>query len=33
MPAQSEQDAVKKVDKHVAPKECFIWYMDNKRGF
>jgi hypothetical protein len=33
MPAQSEQDAVKKVDKHVSPKECFIWHMDNKRGY
>jgi hypothetical protein len=33
MAAQSEKDAVKKVDKHVSPKECFIWFMDNKRGF
>jgi len=31
--AQSEKDAVKKVDKHVSPKECFVWYMDNKRGY
>jgi len=30
---QSEKDAVKKVDKHVAPKECFIWFMDSKRGY
>jgi hypothetical protein len=33
MAAQSEKDAVKKVDKHVSPKECFIWYIDNKRGY
>ena len=33
MPAQSEKDAVKKVDKHVSPKECFVWYMDGKRGY
>jgi hypothetical protein len=33
MAAQSEQDAVKKVDKHVEPKECFIWFMDNKKGY
>ncbi len=33
MTAQSEKDAVKQVDKHVSPKECFIWYMDAKRGF
>lgn len=33
MAAQSEKDAVKKVDKHVSPKECFVWYMDNTRGF
>ena len=33
MAAQSEKDAVKKVDKHVSPKECFIWFMDNKRGY
>lgn len=33
MPAQSEKDAVKKVDKHVSPKECFIWFMDSKRGY
>ena len=32
MAAQSEKDAVKKVDKHVSPKECFVWYIDNKRG-
>ena len=33
MAAQSEKDAVKKVDRHVSPKDCFIWYMDNKRGY
>ena len=33
MPPQSEKDAVKKVDKHVSPKECFIWFMDTKRGY
>jgi len=33
MPAQSEKEAVKQVDKHVSPKECFIWYMDSKRGY
>ena len=33
MAAQSEKDAVKKVDKHVSPKECFVWFMDNKRGY
>jgi hypothetical protein len=33
MPAQSEKDAVKKVDKHVSPKECFVWFMDSKRGY
>ena len=33
MAGQSEKDAVKKVDKHVSPKECFIWFMDNKRGY
>jgi hypothetical protein len=33
MAAQSEKDAVKKVDKHVSPKECFVWYIDNKRGY
>jgi hypothetical protein len=33
MAAQSEKDAVKKVDKHVSPKECFVWYMNNKRGY
>ena len=30
---QSEADAVKKVSKHVEPKECFIWHMDNKKGY
>jgi hypothetical protein len=30
---QSEKDAVKKVDKHVSPKECFVWFMDSKRGY
>jgi hypothetical protein len=33
MAAQSEKDAVKKVDKHVSPKECFVWHIDNKRGY
>ena len=33
MAAQSEKDAVKKVDKHVSPKECFVWFIDNKRGY
>jgi hypothetical protein len=33
MAAQSEKDAVKQVDKHVSPKECFIWFMDSKRGY
>src|SRR5262249_31562912 len=33
MAAQSEKDAVKKVDKHVSPKECFVWFMDSKRGY
>jgi hypothetical protein len=33
MPAQSDKDAIKQVDKHVSPKECFIWYMDSKRGY
>lgn len=33
MAPQSEKDAVKKVDKHVSPKECFIWFIDGKRGF
>jgi hypothetical protein len=33
MPAQSEKDAIKKVDKHVEPKDCFIWFMDSKRGY
>jgi len=33
MPAQSEKDAVKNVDKHVSPKECFIWFMNTKTGF
>jgi hypothetical protein len=33
MAAQSEKDAVKKVTKHVSPKECFVWFMDNKRGY
>src|SRR5262249_3345395 len=33
MAAQSEKDAVKQVDKHVSPKECFVWFMDNKRGY
>ncbi len=33
MAAQSEKDAVKKVDKHVSPKECFIWHIDSKRGY
>ncbi len=32
MPAQSEKDAVKKVDKHVSPKECFIWFMSTVKG-
>ena len=30
---QSEEDAVKQVSKHVSPKECFIWFMDSKRGY
>lgn len=30
---QSEADAVKKVDKHVEPKECFIWFMNSKEGY
>lgn len=30
---QSEQDAVKKVDKHVSPKDCFIWFMNSKEGY
>ena len=33
MAAQSEKDAIKKVDKHVEPKDCFIWFIDNRRGF
>jgi hypothetical protein len=33
MAAQSEKDAVKKVDKHVSPKDCFIWFIDNKHGY
>jgi hypothetical protein len=33
MAAQSEKDTIKKVDKHVTPKECFIWYMDSNRGY
>jgi len=33
MAAQSEAVAKKKVDKHVSPKECFVWYMDSKRGY
>jgi hypothetical protein len=33
MAAQSEADAVKKVDKHVSPKDCFIWFMNSKRGY
>lgn len=33
MAALSEADAVKKVDKHVSPKECFIWFMDNRTGY
>ena len=33
MAAQSEKDAVEQVDKHVSPKECFVWFMDNKRGY
>jgi len=33
MPAQSEKEAIKQVDKHVSPKECFIWFMDSKRGY
>jgi hypothetical protein len=33
MPAQSEKDAVKKVDKHVSPKECFIWHMSTAKGY
>ena len=33
MPAQSEKDAIKNVDKHVEPKDCFIWFMDSKRGY
>ena len=30
---QSEADAVKKVDKHVSPAECFIWFMNSKDGY
>ena len=30
---QSEADAVKKVDKHVSPKKCFIWFMNSKDGY
>lgn len=33
MPAQSEKDAVKNVDKHVSPKECFIWFVSTKDGY
>jgi hypothetical protein len=33
MAAQSEQDAIKKVPKHVSPKDCFVWFMNNKVGF
>jgi hypothetical protein len=33
MPAQSEADAVKAVDKHVEPKKCMVWYADNKTGW
>lgn len=33
MAAQSEKDAVNKVDGHVFPKVCFVWFMDNKRGY
>jgi hypothetical protein len=33
MAAQSEKDAVKKVDKHVSPKECFVWYANSKVGY
>jgi hypothetical protein len=33
MAVQTEKDAIKKVDKHVEPKNCFIWFMDSKRGY
>ena len=33
MPAQSKEDAIKKVDKHVSPKECFIWHMSTAKGY
>jgi hypothetical protein len=29
----SLKDAQAAVDSHVEPKECFVWYMDNKRGW
>ncbi|HJQ82307.1 MAG TPA: hypothetical protein VJ828_20270, partial [Lacipirellulaceae bacterium] len=33
MAVQTEKDAIRKVDKHVEPKNCFIWFMDSKRGY
>jgi len=33
MLAQSRSTAVSKVDRHVSPKECFVWYMNNARGY
>ena len=33
MAAQTEKDAIKKVDQHVSPKECFVWYANSKIGY
>lgn len=31
--AQSKEDAQAKVDKHVWPSECFVWYANAKEGW
>jgi hypothetical protein len=30
---QSKEEAVKKVDKHVSPKDCFIWDLGKEKGY
>jgi hypothetical protein len=33
MAAQTKEDAIKNVDKHVSPKDCFIWKINNEKGY
>ena len=31
--AQTKQQAIARVPAHVVPRDCFVWYMDSRRGW